>query len=100
MYSTLSELTDSLQYTLTHSTEGVSIIDATALREKAIDMLVMSAFFSDNQAVVIQSRNIIRRVQLMEHPMHVHPPVLPDTCILTDQCVQYPHDISPSDLRP
>lgn len=60
MYTTLSELTDSLQYTLTHSPEGVSIIDATALREKAIDMLVYSAFFSQNEAVKIQSRNIIR----------------------------------------
>lgn len=60
MYSTLSELTESLQYTLTHSPQGVSIIDATALKEKAIDMLVMSAFFSDNEAVRIQSRNIIR----------------------------------------
>lgn len=60
MYSTLSELTDSLQYTLTHSPQGVSIIDATALREKAIDMLIMSALFSQNEAVVIQSRNIIR----------------------------------------
>lgn len=61
MYSTLSELTDSLQYTLTHSPQGVSIIDATALREKAIDMLIMSALFSQNEAVVIQSRNIIRQ---------------------------------------
>jgi fructose/tagatose bisphosphate aldolase len=60
MYATLSELTDSLQYTLTHSPEGVSIIDATALKDKAIDMLVMSAFFSGNEAVRIQSRNIIR----------------------------------------
>jgi hypothetical protein len=60
MYSTLSELTDSLQYTLTHSPQGVSIIDATALRDKAIDMLVYSAFFSQNEAVKIQSRNIIR----------------------------------------
>lgn len=61
MYSTLAELTESLQYTLSHSTDGVSIIDATALREKAIDMLVMSALFSDNEAVVIQSKNIIRQ---------------------------------------
>lgn len=61
MYSTLSELTESLQYTLSHSAEGVSIINETALREKAIDMLIQSAIFSDNEAVVIQSRNIIRQ---------------------------------------
>lgn len=61
MYSTLAELTESLQYTLSHSSDGVSIIDATALREKAIDMLVLSALFSDNEAVVIQSKNIIRQ---------------------------------------
>ncbi len=61
MYSTLSELTESLQYTLSHSSDGVSIIDSTSLREKAIDMLIMSALFSDNEAVVIQSRNIIRQ---------------------------------------
>jgi len=61
MYSTLNELTDSLQYTLTHSPQGISIIDATALREKAIDMLIYSALFSPNEAVVIQSRNIIRQ---------------------------------------
>jgi fructose/tagatose bisphosphate aldolase len=60
MYSTLSELTNSLQYTLTHSPQGFSIIDATALKDKAIDMLIMSALFSDNEAVKIQSRNIIR----------------------------------------
>lgn len=61
MYSTLAELTESLQYTLSHSADGVSIINDSALRDKAIDMLVMSALFSDNEAVVIQSKNIIRQ---------------------------------------
>lgn len=61
MYATLAELTESLQYTLSHSSEGISIIDSTALREKAVDMLIMSALFSDNEAVVIQSKNIIRQ---------------------------------------